>query len=575
MNSSESMEEQFVKRLTQIVEDNLSDDRFGIEQLVAELGISRATLHRKVKSTTNKTVSHLIREIRLNKAKELLLKRSGTVSEISYFVGFGSPTYFIKCFREFYGFPPGKLLKGKGKQNNITTKTSKKTGLFLKIVSVFFLLFISAAILYFSLPQNSDAKNSPKKILSANTTALNFYKQGLDLIDVYTGSRKEEHFLEAKQMFERAISHDSTFGDAYAHIANIYLSNIPFSPKTNKGFNYADSGKVYIDLAEKYGVNDAEFLLRMNQVYCQRSADFDKALNLFEERWKGKEKDYNYYHQRGNVAFHARNYYETVYFLTKYLELKPDTVLPVYDRVQKLGIVLSMAGFQKEAQEFAFRGYELTQNKIQYWNRYPTITFECGNFSESLKTFETAYGYNNLGWTVFNKLLEIYLLTGEEKKALKIVPEFENYIQEKYKREIPNLLLGYYNNLNGNTQKAHRYFNEEIKRLENYCTKSKFQQSKPNYAEIAACYSMLNNKESVLHSLEKLYEKTSIPYLVVVKLQQSPMFDNYRNDADFIKIRQKIEKKYFGERKKIKKVLAKSGLQFTFNREENVVATPL
>jgi hypothetical protein len=137
------------------------------------------------------------------------------------------------------------------------------------------------------------------------------------------------------------------------------------------------------------------------------------------------------------------------------------------------------------------------------------------------------------------------------------------------------LLLGYYKHLNGNTQKASWHFNEEIKRLENYCSKSKFQQSKPNYAEIAACYSMLNNKKGVLQSLEKLFEKTSIPYLAVVKLQKSPMFDNYRYDNDFIKIQQKIEKKYFYERKKIEKVLEKSGLQFTFNREGSVVATPL
>ncbi|MFY9152702.1 MAG: helix-turn-helix domain-containing protein [Prolixibacteraceae bacterium] len=99
---------EFIKRLTDIVESNLSNENFGVEDLVREMGMSHISLHRKLKASTNQTISQFIREIRLQKAKELLQNEDLTVSEISYRVGFGSPTYFNKCFHEYFGYPPGE-----------------------------------------------------------------------------------------------------------------------------------------------------------------------------------------------------------------------------------------------------------------------------------------------------------------------------------------------------------------------------------------------------------------------------------------------------------------------------------
>ena len=105
------MNSEFVKRLTDIVEANLDDENFGVEDLVRRMGISHINLHRKLKTLTNQTISQFIREIRLKKAKELLLNEDLTISEISYRVGFGSPTYFNKCFHEYFGYPPGEARK--------------------------------------------------------------------------------------------------------------------------------------------------------------------------------------------------------------------------------------------------------------------------------------------------------------------------------------------------------------------------------------------------------------------------------------------------------------------------------
>jgi TolB-like protein/AraC-like DNA-binding protein/tetratricopeptide (TPR) repeat protein len=103
------MNKEFIKQLTVIVEANLANETFGPDELVREAGMSHSNLNRKLKSISNQNSSQFIREIRLKKAKELLLNKDLTVAEISYRVGFGSPTYFNKCFREYFGFAPGQI----------------------------------------------------------------------------------------------------------------------------------------------------------------------------------------------------------------------------------------------------------------------------------------------------------------------------------------------------------------------------------------------------------------------------------------------------------------------------------
>jgi len=105
------MNKEFINQLTNIVEANLANETFGPDELVKEAGMSHSNLNRKLKSISNQNASQFIREIRLKKAKELLMNEDLTVAEISYRVGFGSPTYFNKCFREYFGVAPGELRK--------------------------------------------------------------------------------------------------------------------------------------------------------------------------------------------------------------------------------------------------------------------------------------------------------------------------------------------------------------------------------------------------------------------------------------------------------------------------------
>ena len=108
MAGEDSMDQEFIKKLTKILEVNLEKDQFGVKELIKEVGLSRTQLYRKLHFLTGKSASQFIREYRLQRANEMLQNNVATASEIAYRVGFGSHTYFNTCFHDYYGYPPGE-----------------------------------------------------------------------------------------------------------------------------------------------------------------------------------------------------------------------------------------------------------------------------------------------------------------------------------------------------------------------------------------------------------------------------------------------------------------------------------
>ncbi len=100
-------EEDFLKKAVGIVEEHLSDSEFSQETFCREIGMSKASLYRKINSLTNQSINEFVRNIRLKKAAEML--RCGKqlhIAELGYRVGFSEPSYFTKKFRELFGMTP-------------------------------------------------------------------------------------------------------------------------------------------------------------------------------------------------------------------------------------------------------------------------------------------------------------------------------------------------------------------------------------------------------------------------------------------------------------------------------------
>ena len=93
-----------------LIETNLSDPNFTVEELSQMVRLSRSQLFRKLKALTGQTSTNLIRTYRLQKAKQLLEDMVGNATEVSYMVGFSNPTYFFKCFKKEFGMTPKEFL---------------------------------------------------------------------------------------------------------------------------------------------------------------------------------------------------------------------------------------------------------------------------------------------------------------------------------------------------------------------------------------------------------------------------------------------------------------------------------
>ncbi len=104
-------ENSFLAALTKVIEDNVANDQFGVSELADQMSMSRSNLLRKVKKESKLSVSQLINQVRLKRAMELLRKTSQNVSEVGHAVGFNSTSYFIKCFKAYYGYSPGEVGK--------------------------------------------------------------------------------------------------------------------------------------------------------------------------------------------------------------------------------------------------------------------------------------------------------------------------------------------------------------------------------------------------------------------------------------------------------------------------------
>lgn len=109
--SISSLDKEFVERFRKLLQENISDSSFNVEEMGKQMGMSRVQLYRKTKSLTNYAPNELMRITRLKKAADLLSSSGLSITEIAYEVGFTSPSYFAKCYKEYFGESPTNSLK--------------------------------------------------------------------------------------------------------------------------------------------------------------------------------------------------------------------------------------------------------------------------------------------------------------------------------------------------------------------------------------------------------------------------------------------------------------------------------
>ena len=106
-----TMDEKFLQKARDLVENNISNAEYGVDQFASDMALSRFQLHRKLSALLNQSTTEFIRTIRLNYAVVLLKERAGTISEVAYDAGFNNPSYFSTTFKKHFGISPSEYLE--------------------------------------------------------------------------------------------------------------------------------------------------------------------------------------------------------------------------------------------------------------------------------------------------------------------------------------------------------------------------------------------------------------------------------------------------------------------------------
>ncbi|MBO3699895.1 helix-turn-helix domain-containing protein [Roseivirga sp. E12] len=207
MSNFLNIESDFLDKTILKIQENLSDEGFGVSELAESLDMSRSNLLRKVQKLTDMSVSVLIRQTRLHHAQEFLRSDELTVSEVSYKVGFNSVSYFTKCYREHYGYPPGeerpKFLESKSNppKDDSHNVVSKRW-----LVPIAVMLVIVLAIIFF--PKQEQSRNPS---LEKSIAVLPFKNDSNDSSNIYIVNGLMEAVLNNLQKIEnlRVVSRTS------------------------------------------------------------------------------------------------------------------------------------------------------------------------------------------------------------------------------------------------------------------------------------------------------------------------------------------------------------------------------
>jgi TolB-like protein/AraC-like DNA-binding protein/Tfp pilus assembly protein PilF len=171
----------FINQANTIVLEHISNEQFGVSELAEVMNMSRSNLLRKIKKNTQLSASQFIRQVRLQKGMEMVKQNTLTVSEISYQVGFGSTSYFIKCFRDYYGYPPGEVGKELLVDENVAIQVNFLNKFRWHLLTALSLIVIVISVLLFSKEPTVTAEIAIEKSIAV----LPFKNESSDSLNLY------------------------------------------------------------------------------------------------------------------------------------------------------------------------------------------------------------------------------------------------------------------------------------------------------------------------------------------------------------------------------------------------------
>lgn len=407
------------------------------------------------------------------------------------------------------------------------------------------------------------------KIPTKNLPALESYNYGINELQNSNYSGRKEDFLHAKKLFEKAIQFDSTFADAYLKLGGIYITKLSTTATINNPNrelyeNYLDTGLQLINKAIQLDVSDLEEALLVKSKYYQYTNQHDIALEILDEIWQRRKKTYKYFEQKGNYYYKKGDYYNSLSCYFKYYRLKPETVIPDKTVISRTAIQLSQMDFIHTAEDFAFRLYEQHGDSIKH-NYFLKLLYGYAGDNEKLEEIlinELKKDSTNLSILAYLGYAQIGLHKYKESYSRHgLIDSLE---KKNYKRRIADVFHGYVIQvMEGDTAKANWHYRNAARTVLNEIKNqvTPFVQSYSAYYYLAACYSCLNNKTDAIKSLNYLNDIEYLSKQFIVHINEYEVFNNIRNEPDFIALLNQLELKFNTNRERIKNLIISAGYE--------------
>jgi TolB-like protein/AraC-like DNA-binding protein/Flp pilus assembly protein TadD len=227
MKDQTSTDQTFTRKVTDIILANLENESFGVKDLVKATGMSRYNLNRKLHFISRKTISQYIRDVRLQRAMEMLSHEPLTASEVGFKVGFSTPAYFSTCFSEYYGYPPGefkkKVLNSTGELEEgisvepiITAKESEQTRIKpgkSKNLTTRVVVFASLSIMFIIVLIYLANNNTSGNLISVADNLPKYQKRSIAVLPFINDSRDQENVYFINGVLEAILDNLSRIKD--------------------------------------------------------------------------------------------------------------------------------------------------------------------------------------------------------------------------------------------------------------------------------------------------------------------------------------------------------------------------
>jgi len=465
MNHLSPMDHVLTRKLIEIIYANLENEDFGVKELARETGLSRFNLNRKLHFICGKTINQYIREVRLERAMDMLRQEFLTASEVAFKVGFSSPAYFSTCFSEYFGYPPGEFRKrglnnpvenGEGfslepvttKQESVKTDTKlpkweKQIGWTIAFASFSILFFV--VLIYFFNPGilgnlNSTAHNQ-LKAQAKSIAVLPFINDSQDQENVYFINGIMEAILDNLAKIKDLEVRPRTSVEQYRNNRTKSIPQIARELGVNyiiegSGQKIGDQVSIYIQLIEartdkhlfsqRYNMELKDIFTLQSEVAIKVASEIKSVITLEEKEsiekppstsvaaWEMYSRGYelrNIADLENNIENdkHAKDYFKKAILL--------DSIYA--EPYVQLGWICTSYNEWDSAFFYAGKALHFDDKNSNAYSLRGWLFLERGMKKEAEEALNLAIQYNPNCSPAYDFLAEMYYNQGDSYKAIK------------------------------------------------------------------------------------------------------------------------------------------------------------